>query len=115
MDDFDGFLRCDSGYDELAAAAKAKHKMRLNEAEGDVQIGSNETLVDIDWRAATRGAYGAMTGKIAGVVTGYAIGRGDFGTENDVEFCAGCGSVQAGGDVDAAASTELGRSGPSRW
>ena len=36
VQDFDGFLRRQSGRDQLASAGKAQHQVRLNEAEGDV-------------------------------------------------------------------------------
>jgi hypothetical protein len=45
------FLRGESGRDQLASSGKAQHQMRFDEPEGDVQIGGNKALIDIDRRA----------------------------------------------------------------
>ena len=100
MNDFDGFLRRHSGHDKLAPATEAQHEVRLNEAERDVQIGGDKTLINIDRRPAPRGSNGAMTGKIARVMTDHVVCCRDFRPENDVEFFPGRRAVQAGGDED---------------
>ena len=46
--DLDGFLRGQARSDQLAPAGKAQHQVLLDEAEGDVQIGGHEALVDVD-------------------------------------------------------------------
>jgi len=56
----DGFLSSQTRSDQLPSARIAEHEMRLDETEGDVQIGAREPLVDIHRRARLGGSEVAM-------------------------------------------------------
>ena len=54
VQNLDRFLRRQARRDQLAAAGKAQHQVRLDKAQRDVQIGGNKALVDVDRRAGSR-------------------------------------------------------------
>ena len=100
VDDLDGLLRGDAGGDELTAAGEAEHQVLLDKAEGDVQVGLDEALVDIDRRAAAGRSERAVVRECAGVVVDHAVARWDVGAEDGVDLGGCCGAVQAGSDED---------------
>src|SRR5580698_8070078 len=65
-----------------------------------MKVSSHKALVNVDGRAAARSAERAVRGQVARVVAYYAIFRGDFRAEDDVELIRSCGAMQAGGDEE---------------
>jgi hypothetical protein len=100
VDDLDGLLRGHAGSDELAAAAEAQHQVLLNEAEGDVQVGGHEALVDVDRRAAAGSAQVAMLGERLGVVADDAVLCRNLRADDGVDLVRRGAAMQAGSDED---------------
>jgi len=47
----DRLLGGQAGSDQLSSTRKSQHQVRLDETEGNVEVGGNETGVDMDGRA----------------------------------------------------------------
>ena len=78
VDDLDRLLRGQAGGHQLAATGKPEHQVLLDEAQGDVQVGRHEPLVDIDRDAPLRGSQPAMFGQHPGIVVDDPIFRCDL-------------------------------------
>ena len=100
VDHLDGFLRGETGNHEFAAARVTRHQMRLDEAECETEVGTDEALVDPGGSAGARRAEVAVACRIARVVVFHAIGGGDFFADDFADFVGGGGAMQSGGDQD---------------
>src|SRR5579862_60347 len=78
VQDLDGFLSRQPVSDQFSPARKSKHEMRLDETQGEVNVGGNESFVNVNWRARSSGAEMAMRRQIPSIVVLDSIRRGYF-------------------------------------
>lgn len=93
VEHLDGFLRGESGSDEFAAAGKAEHEMRFDEAESNAEIGGNEALIDVDRGSGRSDAKAPVFGEYAGIMVDDTdlLCRGF--PDDLLDFCLGSGTV----------------------
>ena len=60
VQNLDSLLRRQAGGHQLPAARKAQHQVRFDEPQGDMQVGGNEAIVDVNRRARRRAAQVAV-------------------------------------------------------
>ena len=100
VQDLDGLLCREAGSDELAPAGITQHQVRLNESQGDVEVGGDKSIVNVN-RCSGRGlSQAAMLGKFTRVVIEHPVPGRNLFTADFANLRFRRRPVKAGGDQD---------------
>ena len=82
----------------LAASRKSQHQVRLDESQGQVEVGRYEALVDVNGRPVGRFPQPGMFREFARAVIKYPVAPSDLLPANFTHLLLAGRSVKAGGD-----------------
>src|SRR5579872_383853 len=97
----DRLKRRQARHHQLSAAGVARHEVRLDQPDRNLQVGGAVAAVELYGHAVRRSAEVAMRGGIAAGVVKDPVAPGDFLPEHRDQLCPNVGSVRAGCDENS--------------
>ena len=101
VEPLDRLLAGQADRDQLAPARKTGHQMRLDEPEGDVEVGFDKSPVRVDGRSRSGFSQISLFVLLLGAMGIDRVAGKDLGADDLVELALGRLTVESGGDEDA--------------